>query len=167
MRKSIKNFEGKYDVTSDGKVISLNYNNTGKEKELKGRTNPKGYLNLILFKENKPYYHQIHRLVAIAFVPNPQNKPCVNHINGIKTDNRIENLEWTTHSENHKHAYRIGLKSNQGEKNNSSKLKEEQIPIIRNLRKTGLTYKEIANIIGVSIHAVADVVNRRNWKHIK
>lgn len=69
-----------------------------------------GYLFVGLYHSKAAY---VHRMIAEAFIPNPQNLPTVNHINGIKTDNRIENLEWCSYSDNNKHAYKTGLKANQ------------------------------------------------------
>lgn len=84
-----------------------------------------GYLRVGLTKENKRKQFSVHRLVALTFIPNPENKPCVNHINGIKSDNRVENLEWCTVSENTKHAYdnnlaKSALKGMTGELNKTS-----------------------------------------------
>ena len=82
---------------------------TIKSRFQKTRLNNYGYTEVRLTKDGKTTTTFIHILIAKAFIPNPYNKPEVNHINGIKTDNRIENLEWCTHSENINHAYKMGL----------------------------------------------------------
>lgn len=93
--KDIVGYEGKYQVSNLGRVKSLNYGRTGKEKVLKYEDN-NGYLRVNLCKNCKVKHYRIHRLVAQAFIPNPDNLPVINHKNEIKTDNRVQNLEWCT-----------------------------------------------------------------------
>lgn len=88
-----------YEVSTEGKVRSLNYRGHGKVQELKQRKNDRGYLSVILCKNGKTKHCRVNRLVAEVFIPNPNNKPTVNHINEQKDDNRVENLEWATHKE--------------------------------------------------------------------
>lgn len=92
--KDIEGYEGLYQVSNFGRVKSLNYNHTGKEKLLKQKNDIYGYTMCSLWKNRKRIYKKTHRLVAQAFLPNPNNFPQVNHKNEIKTDNRVENLEW-------------------------------------------------------------------------
>lgn len=102
--KDIKGYEDLYAVSDTGLVKGKKYN-----RVLKPEIN-KGYARVSLCKEGKTSKQFIHRLVASHFIPNPGNKPQVNHINGDKLTNTAINLEWVTCSENHKHAYQLGLK---------------------------------------------------------
>lgn len=117
--KDIKNYEGLYQVSNYGRVKSLDhkieakikYNEfrVTKGKILKLNQKRNGYLSVDLSKNGIVKTAQVHRLVANAFIPNPENKPQVNHINAKKYDNRICNLEWTTAKENMKHASKSNL----------------------------------------------------------
>lgn len=98
--KDIKGYEGRYQISNFGNVMSLNYNNTGKPHLLAPSKDKDGYYQVGLsMKQNRKYF-RIHRLVAEAFIPNPENKEQVNHKDEIKNNNNVDNLEWATVSEN-------------------------------------------------------------------
>lgn len=101
--KSINDYEGLYEINSAGTVRSLYKRNY--HKVILPRTDRAGYVTLRLSRNISTSTKYLHRLIAMIFIPNPENRPEVNHINGIKTDNSIENLEWVTHSENMNHAF--------------------------------------------------------------
>ena len=117
--KDIKGYEGKYQISNLGNVKSLLDKQLNKrEIILKPSLNHKGYLRVYLSKDSKKTTKTIHRLVAETFVPNLESKKTVNHIDGNKINNRADNLEWLSNTENQKHAWELGLKKAlKGEKN--------------------------------------------------
>ena len=117
-----------YFVSSLGNVESFKY---GKRRRLKPWLDLRGYLKVRFYFDKKKKNFSVHRLVATAFIPNLENKPEVNHINGIKVDNRVENLEWATCLENVHHAFSTGLRKT-GEDSPQAKLTDTQIIYIRN-----------------------------------
>lgn len=171
--KPVKGYEGMYQVSNLGRVRSLdrlihqkdrwgNIRPTRyKGKLKKGSLKNTGYYAINL-KEKRDI--SIHRLVAEAFIPNPENKPCVNHINGIKTDNRVENLEWCTYRENTVHAYKNDL-SKKGKKHYKTNLNEKQVRDIK-YNLSHLSDREAAEKYGIVTGAVWNIRNNMNWKHI-
>ena len=169
--KDIKDFEGLYQVSNLGRVKSLGKSwdlQNGKsfskpEKIMIGGFNTFGYRHVTLMKNNKQYCKKIHRLVAEAFLDNPNNYPQVNHKNGIKTDNYVSNLEWCNQSHNMQHALSIGLKTMRTCENASRAiLTNAQVLEIRQL-KDKLTGIEIAKIYGVSKHTIYNIFTNRTW----
>lgn len=105
--KDIAKYEGLYQVSNYGNVRSLNYRHTGKVNKIAKMRNRYGYLIVALSKNSVKSRKQIHQLVAKAFIPNPENKPEVNHIDGNKENNVVSNLEWVTSKENTQHAINV------------------------------------------------------------
>lgn len=114
--RDVVGYDGKYSVSNNGVVLSNYRFNFGRKIEnkifLKPQINPQGYYMNVLYNGNPPHkHHTVHRLVATAFIPNPNNLPCINHLDGNKINNAVDNLEWCSYSRNNKHAYDIGLKT--------------------------------------------------------
>lgn len=171
--KDIKSYEGIYMVSNFGRIKSLTriieYEN-GRHRPfegclMNGGKTPTGYCFVALRKNNKNKYQQyIHRLVAIAFIPNPENKKTVNHIDGDKSNNYVNNLEWNTCSENTLHAFKTGLMK-KGQECSFSKLTEKHVLEIRE-NKSKLMQKDLAVIYSVSPHNIGRIINRKTWKHL-
>lgn len=143
-----------YEITRDGKVINKQTGHT-----LAPQPNGKGYLRVSIGKK----LMFIHRLVAEKYIPNPENKPQVNHKDGNKLNNCVDNLEWVTNQENRNHAVDNDLQVT-GEKCSWAKLTEENVKEIR--ANPGYENEYWARKFKVSRSTISDVVNYRTWKHI-
>ncbi len=166
----------KYEVGSDGSVWSLNYNNTGKRKQLRHYLDQDGYPYLFFVINGTRYKRVIHRLVALSFLTRPSLDHQVNHKNGIRNDNRLENLEWVTHQENVIHGWRSnGRKLNKWQReeigkrtkgigNPKAKITQEIAENIREVRKTGVYLKDIAKQFNISIAQISAICSGRFWK---
>ena len=126
-----------------------------------------GYNKVGLFKNGNRNFYRVHRLVAECYLSNPNNHQQVNHINGIKTDNRVENLEWVSQSENIVHGYKNKLIPS-GEKSHRSKLKKEDVDFIRkNYQYKSEKYNSVTlgKMFGVGHAAILCIIKNKLWKY--
>lgn len=175
--KDILGYEGMYQISNKLRVISLkrtliykNNKSIQRQQYLRnislGRS---GYFCVSLNKEGKRNEYLLHRLIAIAFIPNPLNLPEVNHKDGNKLNNNIDNLEWCTHKENVIHAFNIGLnKGHFGENHGLSVLTESKVLAIRRLYRINPKFSRnnIAKKLNVKNACIGKIINRKSWKHI-
>lgn len=164
--KWINGYKEHYQISNFGRVKSFQKN---KIKILKPILNRTGYLQILLYKYGERKSFQIHRLVAQAFIPNPENKPEVNHKYGVKLDCYFENLEWSTSSENSQHAYDMGL-TKSGENHYKAKLTNEEIKWIReNYKPRDKEFGKtaLADKFNVSLKTIFNVIHGRRYKNVE
>jgi hypothetical protein len=177
--RPIQNFEG-YDVSSFGRVRSWWKRITARKEDgtyggtctvradvpyvlQSNRSRP--YLQVSMSVQNKRKSRLVHRLVAKAFLSNPENLPQVNHVNCLKRDNRLENLEWISGQMNMDHAVASGLILN-GEAVKKSKATESLVRVIRQRSQNGESNYRISQDVDLCEAAVTQITRRRTWKHV-
>lgn len=174
--KDVVGYEGIYEVSSIGRVRSVDrfveYSDGRrtftKGKILRHNINGKYKIRMVhLYDGVKRKAISVHRLVAIAFIANPDNKTDVNHIDGNRENNAVNNLEWTTHLENMQHGFRHGLINNTGTNHGNNVYSEIDIQQVVNLLHQGYGNAEIEKITGVSRATVYQIKAKNQWTHIK
>lgn len=166
--KDIKEYKDLYKISCFGNVKALVKkagSSNRKEKILKKQIDEHGYYYILLSKNNKKKRNKISRLVASAFISNPENKPYVNHLDGNKKNDFWWNLEWCTQSENIKHAFRIGLANSKGENHPQNKLTNKDIFFIRENKDT-YKQKELSEMFNVTVRHIRFIINNKRWNHI-
>lgn len=166
----IPGYEGIYAVSDQGDVRRLSLGANGASKPgriLKPRPLKSGYLRINLGKNGIIKDYLIHRIVLLAFVGEPFEGAVCNHKNGIKSDNRLVNLEWVTQGQNNEHSRNV-LGGGIGVRAKAAKLKPTEVRTIRSLYRTGqFRMGDIAKAFGVSRKAISKIVNYKTWKHVK
>lgn len=156
-------------ISKCAKVYRISY--TSKRRSLEGRylkqsKDKFGYVKVSFCYDNKVEMHLVHRLVAKTFIPNPENKPQVNHINNIPYDNRVENLEWCTSKENIHHSIKQGRNA-KGLTHPRAKITPETAKMIIEKLEEGIRPYKLAKSIGVSVNIVMDIHKKNAWNWLR
>ena len=158
--KPVKDYEG-YEISSCGDVRNVK---TG--RILKHGRN-RGYASVNLYTGERKYKtKKVHRLIAEAFIDNAEGLPVINHKNGDKLDNRIENLEWCTQAHNIQHMIDEGIHPGKGATHWAAKLNEEIVLQMRKLRAAGRSVNEIARQFGVRHNTASQAISGASWAHV-
>ena len=162
--KDVEGFEGLYKVSNEGVLVSTPRQGAKGGVVKQVRTNS-GYESYTLHKDGKSRNELVHRLLARHFIANPENKPNINHIDGNKLNNNVENLEWVTPKENSEHAVKTGLMNVNGENNSQSKLTDKEVLEIRDLYKHKIySQREIGKLYGVSQTNISLIITNKSRK---
>lgn len=182
--QDIPGYEGVYQASDMGRIRGIDrFDSSGKfrtGKVLKQRTNKHGYKQLVLSKNGIVRTHIVHVIICTVFNGHKPDNHEVSHKNGIKTDNRKDNVYWKTHAENERDKILHGTipkgdrngkytkpnKTPRGERIGTSKLSVEDILKIRSLHRDGLGCIRISKIFGVSKTSILNIINRKTWNHI-
>ena len=176
--KDIKGYEDIYQISNLGRVKSLSrcitrnikgtvFQQTIRERILKQCKLKNGYFCVNLKKDKKPKTHYPHKLVAQTFLSKKDNSLIINHKDGDKTNNNVNNLEWVTYRQNSIHASENGLLNvKRGEQARSAKLKEKEVLEIMELHKKGNSNASISRIYGVDPSTISRIVNKIYWSHL-
>ncbi len=161
--KDVIGFEGRYEVSNTGLVrgVSSRWGKRESPIYLRQLDNGHGYFEVRLFENGKAWRKTVHRLVAEAFIPNLKNKELVNHIDGNKWYNNLENLEWATRKENAQHAIKMGLSGAKGETNHNAKLSDMDVRNLRHLNNIGVSQVKLADFFGINKMHVNRIVNNK------
>ena len=170
----IPGYEGLYAINNVGDIYCYS-----KQRPVRGLVaerimgkykESRGYTQACFSKAGKRKFFKVHRLVAAVFIPNPSNKPYVNHKDGNKRNNRVDNLEWCTCSENHKHAYDTGLRTTNANVKNKSgaskrKISFEEAECIRRLYKTGkYSQAQLGRMFGMFPSNIRNILIEKTYK---
>jgi hypothetical protein len=166
--KPLPGYEKEYAISNLGNVYSLIFKSRHgtfkRQKLLKPNISKSGYFSFALGsqKDGLMKRYLLHRLVALTFLPNPNNKPIVNHIDGDKSNNAVSNLEWCTVSENEIHAHKTGLKNFSKNHRANACLNQDQVEEIRTIKN--LTQRSIAKKYNTTQANISRIINNKTWR---